>query len=133
MIIPKSNIISLASDGRMTLQVPEINFVISPNTMQTGDLPDSWFCYLKSDNRPCIGKQTGYLYLTREGYLANYDDLKLAFESSLAKGHHDRTNGVGWRAFENHAKAHFADVAQKISSLIAKKQNEVLTLKSFVI
>lgn len=139
MNIPISNILMQASEGRLTLQVPTLNLDVYGSDMQevtllnAVNLPDEWFCYLKYDATPCIGKQSGFLYLTRKGYMANYDDLKLAFQSSIANGCSDRTNGVGWPAFEQHAKEHFVRVSARLKFLISKKQREMRNLRSFTI
>lgn len=120
----------LAGEGRLTLQVPCIAIGGHPQLINA---PDSWFCFLKSDGTPCIGKQRGFLYLTEEGYNVNYNDLKTAFEASVAKGYLDRTNGVGWPAFKQYARDHFANVRAKIAKSVAKKQKEIAELQAFVV
>ena len=133
MQIFKDSITSLAREGRLTLQVP--NMIISFGPAAPGpqyiNAPDEWFCFLKNDT-PCVGKQQGYLYLTEKGFNDNYDDLKKAFEDAIARGY-DRTNGVGWPAFVQHAADHFAEVKSRQAKLIAKKQKEIAELQAFVV
>lgn len=130
MQIYKDSITQLASEGYLTLQVPCVALGTSPP--QTIHAPDEWFCFLKSDCVPCVGKQKGFLYLTEKGFQDNYDDLKKAFENAIAKGR-DRTGGVGWPAFVQHAKDHFANVRAKQAGLTAKKQREIAELQAFVV
>lgn len=96
MKITKNSITHLASEGRITLQVPELYF--NENSPEMIDAPNEWFCYIKYDKSPCIGKQKGVLYLTEKGFNDNYDDIKSAFENALVSGQ-DRTNGIGWPFF----------------------------------
>ena len=74
MKISKSAIYSLASEGIITLQIPTLYIGNLPNDIV--DLPDNWFCKIKHPVRPCVGKEHGFLYLTRKGWAANKKILK---------------------------------------------------------
>lgn len=129
MQIIKDAITTLAGEGYMTLQVPVYDLGAPPQTI---NVPDSWLCYIKSNNSLCIGKQRGFLYLTEEGFKANYRDIKKAFEGAIANGM-DRTGGVGWPAFEQYVRDHFADVKARRATLIAKKQKEIAELQALTV
>jgi len=132
MQLPKSSITCLASEGKLTVQIPQYSLHLGPsNPAPTVNYPDDWFCELKNMT-PVTGKQSGYLHLTEKGFKTNYNDLKIAFEAALAGGCFDRTKGVGWPAFVQIAKDHFAEVKLKQAKLIAKKQKEIAQLQSFV-
>jgi len=127
--IIKDSIIILAGEGRLTLQVPD---TVIGSVPQLVNVPDDWFCFLKSDSSPCTGKQKGFLYLTEKGFQDNYDDLKKAFENAIIRGL-DRTKGVGWPAFVQYAQDHFNRVRAKRAAIIARRQKEINNLQAFVV
>ena len=143
MNISRDSITHLASKGHLTLQVP--TFVVYTDDVvpdgedgmaTTGELmevPDDWFIYLSS-NRPVIGRESGFLHLTRAGYEAFKDDIKVAFEAWIVANPEGRGPGTTtWADFEKHAKQHFAGVKKttavykrnlraKLSELIAMEK-----------
>lgn len=132
MQILKGAITQLASEGHLTLQIPEcaICFPGDP-VVDMEEAPDEWFCVLKRDV-PVLGKESGFLHLTRVGYEANKNALKAAFATACATGR-DRTNGVGWPAFEKMAEEHFKKVEKattKQKKLLAQKLDQ---LNGFVV
>lgn len=127
MEILKGAITALVSEGRLTLQVPA--YCIG-NDPECEIVPDSWFCFLQSNGTPCVGKQSGFLYLTKAGYEANKEDIKVAFEAAIARGL-DRTNGVGWPAFEQYVTEHFAKVEKQRKHQAAQLQKKLNEINSF--
>ena len=129
MIVMVGAITGLASEGYLTLQVQECCIGGTPNTLT---LPDSWFCYIRADKSPCIGRQTGFLYLTEKGYLANKNHIKAAFLKALASGI-ARRGATSWQDFENHAAWHFSEVRSQLSKLVNKHTKTIAQLNSFTI
>ena len=129
MKILKDSIVTLASEGRLTLQVPEWDIVNGQCTrIDTEIAPDEWFCRLKY-YKPVVGKQEGFLFLTEKGFEANKDKLKIAFENSNL-----RNGGKGkWHLFEEHAKDHFAKVKKAQNKLINELQNKLAQAQSFIV
>lgn len=134
MKIFKDSIIALASEGRLTLQIPEYSVDIVNNRIVpiTDDdefeiIPDDWVCKLRSNHLPVVGKQDGFLYLTKKGYEANKDKLKIAFENSNM-----RYGGAGkWHLFEEHAQEHFDKVAKAQKRLLNELQNKLAQIQNF--
>jgi len=94
MKISKGAITSLARQGYLTLQVPDLEIRIGEEAKlnpkwEIEELPDAWFCRTKCYNakgsRLVFGREQGFLYLTREGWEANREALKEAFQSSSNK------------------------------------------------
>lgn len=129
MILAKDSITALASEGRCGTQVPQIDVVFSGAlTSPRVNYPDEWFCWLKSDGVPCVGRQKGFLHLTETGWDANKDDIKKAFEYAIA---HGRDRGETWTDFEKEVSDHFANVRKKVAKLIAKSGSLASQLSTF--
>jgi len=131
MNISKSTVLRLALEGYATLQVPQfyVGFGLSkPNDIIS--VPDDYFCILKADGIPCVGKQSGFLYLTQAGYNYFYEDLKQAYEAACDSGL-DRL-GTGWAGFVAEAQKHFAKVSAQKQKQIADLQNKLSQLQFFV-
>jgi len=133
MMILDNSITTLIGEVRLTLQVPEFDFVLpGAKPSKLVSRPDSWFCYLKSNNVPCIGKENGYLHLTEAGYSANKSDLKKALLNGIAsKG--TRGSLKNWNDFENYAISHFAEVRAKLLARINKNNANIVKLNSFTV
>lgn len=98
--------LTLPSEGRLTLQVPVIS--IGPETLAS--YPDEYFMFLKivgfnqkvgARQRIAVGREPGFLYLSKKGFDHFKADLKQAF--SYQRGH-------TWADFENYADNLFATV-----------------------
>jgi len=123
MKISKSSLTCLSSQGRITLQIPEYFISFSNNPVKVTDIidiPDNWIVRLKTeDGIPCTGKESGFLFFSETGWLANKDKLEIAFNKSQYK------RGT-WTDFQNFAKTTFdkrkKNIAKKISFLNKKIQ-----------
>ena len=122
MKILKDSITSLASEGRMTLQIPQYDLGSSDAIEE--EVPDEWVVTLTQYSYPAVGKECGYLFLTRAGWLANQDKMKDAFED--AKFHRGNT----WEDFEAHAKKHFQKVEDSTMRRIRLFEGKVKKLKT---
>lgn len=124
MKILKGSIPQLASEGYLTLQIPAFDIWIgeSPVASSYEDVPDEWVTILRSNNQFCIGKETGFLFLTRKGWEANKEAIKEAFEKSKMK------RGT-WQEFEKHAEDHFADVLSSNTKRLKYLESRVAELK----
>lgn len=130
MKILKDAITALASEGRCTLQVPDvvISLDANPPLAQTEDVPDDWFVTLKYEGYklvPSVGNQGGFLFLSRKGYEANKAKLKKAFASK-------RNRGNVWALFEEQAEKHFAEVEANTVKKLKKLKAQVAELERFV-
>ena len=80
MKILKGAITSLAEQGYITLQIPIYDVWIdqAPQQSETEDIPDKWVIYLKGgQRRPTIGKEKGYLFLSRLGWDKNREKIMM--------------------------------------------------------
>jgi len=125
MRIPTSSITTLAGEGRITLQVPACWIGTAP---ELTDYPDEWFCQLRGARVPAVGRETGFLFLTRAGFEANKAAIRAAFEAA-----NTRRSGEGWAAFEAHAAQHFANIAAATAKEIAKHEMKLAGLRRFVV
>lgn len=126
MKILKGALFAMASKGRLTLQVPSYSGTGAP---ETEEIPDDWVVLLTgSGMAPAVGREGGLLFMTRAGYAANKDRLRKVFEAGP-----DRTDGVGWKAFEVKAERHFANVDKSLKRKIALLEKKVAELKSIIV
>jgi len=132
MEILKDAITSSARGGYLSLQIPEIAVRFNGGQDEVENIPDDWVCRLKSCDRPAVGKESGFLYLTRKGYEANKPAIRAAFEQAIASGT-DRTGGIGWPAFEQAAAFHFSEVERRRAKLIAELTVKLEQANSFVV
>jgi len=123
MLMKKGIITSLASEGYLTLQVPQYDIIIKEgrafaqsltNAEGVEEHPDHWFIWLKN-HRPAVGRETGFLILTREGWEANKEKIKEAFQASRGT----------WQEFEQHAEDHLKEVEEKTKKHIRFLQKKI--------
>jgi len=131
MRLIKKAITRLASEGRVTLQIPEnLDYGKEVTEDMFSDFPDTWFTRLKSSKLPVIGKKEwGYLFLSESGWKINKKDIKKAFENAAFK------RGT-WGDFELHAEQHFLDVKIALDKRIdyfEKKVKEAQKVKKSLI
>ena len=115
MRIRSEAIITLASEGYITLQIPMLH---AGDVTAYESLPDDYFIRLK-DFRPAVGNEHAGTYLTRKGYEALKDRLKANFSTR---------RGGTWEEFESHAEKHFQMVYRrtiKFATSLRLKLNEV--------
>jgi len=120
---------SLAHNGYITLQVPDVEIALDGVASTIEELPDDWFFYLnlkRSQPVPCIGKENGFLYYTRKGWEANKTLLKEAFESSP-------TPRGTWTEFIVYAEEFFDKIEEGRQKQIAYYQEKIDQLKVVVI
>jgi hypothetical protein len=84
-------------------------------------LPSEWFCNMRN-HVPTLGKQEGFLFLTRRGYEANKELILGAFENSpVRKGIGAGNEKSDARAeFEDFVEHHFWRVYQAVDKLQVK-------------
>lgn len=122
MRLSKDAILSSAKQGYLSLQVPDIYIGFDTDL---ADFPDDWFCYLKEafSGRPAIGKEEGFLYLSRKGYEVNREAMKESF--SLERGH-------DWVAFEAYVAEHFAKIERFVEKRKKTLAKQIAELEAFV-
>lgn len=124
MKIIKDSITALASEGRMTLQIPQYNFGAN-NTIEA-EVPDEWFVTLRNASYPAVGREQGFLFLTQAGWFANQDKLKEAFENAKF------SRGNTWEDFEEYAIKHFQRIERNTVNRIRLFENKVKALKEIL-
>jgi len=127
MKLCRDAITALTSEGRCTLQVPDM-VLLFPGDKEPAlvDYPDDWFSTMKSNDEPAVGKEGGFTYLSRKGYEANKADLKKAIEKACGK------RGKGWADFEKYAEEHFAKVEKSVARKLKTLRAKVAELEKFV-
>jgi len=153
MEIYEHTLISLASEGRITLQIPQ--YVADLSAAFGGPaspapkiltIPDDWIVttncgrsskrmkkigFSESMPRPAIGKQSGFWHFSKKGWLANKDKLKKAFEASSARRYYSSlARTVTWKDFEAYADAFYKDMKDEATYAIKKKQAEIAELRA---
>ena len=121
MRIIKGAIEQLASEGYITLQVPQyiIDTRLPPPPMPLETIPNDWIETLKSSqDRRCCGNESGFWFLTEKGWNAKKDDIKKAFINSQ----HPRGS---WTDFEVHATKHFKNVAERNQKHLKSLQDKL--------
>lgn len=118
MKILEGAIVDSAKKGYLSLQVPDIAIGYPQPPMV--DAPDEWFVVLTGE-RPVIGRETGFLYLSRKGYEANKKLLRDAIDGN--------PRGITWEQFESAAEAHFAKVKTKTQKYVDQLQSKLETIK----
>lgn len=123
-------ITTLASEGRITLQVPQYA-IDSDQQAEYEDCPDEWFVFLKG-SRPAIGRESGFLHLTRAGFESNESAIRNAFVAAVANGH-DRGPGCNtWSDFTKHAEEEFARREAVLATFIANLQSKLNQAESLL-
>jgi len=129
MKIDKSTILSHPSAGRITLQVPEWSLFTDPKAAQdaepTENHPDEFFMEMKRAGaalRPAVGREEGYIYLTRKGWEFFKADIEKAFKSVA------NPRGT-WAEFEGYAAAHFEEAERARQRFIKTTQAKLDEMK----
>ena len=124
MKLHKDAITRLASEGRITLQIPQhiIWFDKEPKQIETEEVPDSWVVSLRSNRSPAVGKESGFYFLTKKGWEANKNRIKEAFlRAEFQRG--------TWVEFELHAEEHFKKVEKASIKRLAYLEKKVQQVK----
>lgn len=135
MRIVKGTITSLAARGDITLQVPDA-WIGSAPAME--EVPDEWFMRVKCEGkgvRPCVGKESGFLYLSRAGWEANKERIKEAFEGYNEKMRREYPTHKWqvWADFEAHVEQHFEDMRKAVERKVKALEAQAAQLKSVTI
>lgn len=134
MTINLSTVITLAGrDGRNTLQVPEAEVVFQqgrpvmvPSQNQRENYPDDYFMNYNSDgNRPCVGKEQGFLFLTRKGYAFFREEIKKARVNSM------RNTDI--ESLDQHAEEFFESIERSINKYRLNLQKKLDQINNIVI
>lgn len=134
--IPKGALTSLLREGRLTLQIPQVVIDAGAEPTPKEDLlekiPAKWVCQLKSDKTPCIGRQQGFLYLTKMGWEHNKEALFEAFVEGYPKRHGDHLGEIDLRdMLERHVEQHFEAIEMQKNKQIDKRIQEIRELNGF--
>ena len=123
MKILKGAITSLASEGRITLQIPQYN-IGAPGSppSETEEVPDDWIVLLRSNNSPAVGKEYGFYFLTKAGWEANKDKIEDAFLAS-------KWQRGTWTDFEVYVINHFQKVKEASRKRLAYLEMKVEQVK----
>ena len=81
----------------------------------TRNCPDNWFMRVRWVEERMVltpmDSKAGDVYLTRTGFNANRTAIQKAYRSACKAGN-DRTDGKGWKAFEEEAERTWKAVAE---------------------
>lgn len=118
MIIEKDAHLTLASEGRYTLQVPTLVIFSTPSPMHVN--PDH-FTHVKiigvtrngTKQRIAVGREEGFLYLSGLGFQYYYNDLKNAFST---------IRGGTWQGFVQEAQKTIQGIKLHSSGELMKLQ-----------
>lgn len=133
----KDAITSLASRGHMDIQVPDValagNAAFHPDDQDdlaelvdgepTELVPAEWFVELKGD-APVVGREVGFLHLTRAGWAANKAAIKQAFLAAEFK----RGDGT-WETFEKTVAEHFVKVEKATKRKVKRLADQLDQLR----
>lgn len=120
MWISKGAITALASRSHLTLQVPTES--IGEPTPETEEAPDSWFVDLKDDRPVTNNRESGFLFLSRKGWEANKEAIRLAYIGSCP--------GNDWEDMEDHAAEHFAMIERKTQRYLQLLREKIATIEN---
>jgi hypothetical protein len=126
MKITNKMLYCLLKEGQPTLQIPTISLSIPgyPQTTEAETVyehPDDWFCILKNE-RLAVGKEQGFLFWTRKGFLANKEAIKNNFS----------TTRCSWEYFEAKAEEFFDKIEKNIEKQLKKLENDEKTIRTFL-
>ena len=116
--------------AHFTIQIPQISYNCTidpaggPPTFTEPtmvDIPDDWVILLRG-NRPCVGKETGFLYFTRKGYNANLDEIKKIWEST----------GQEWAKFEEMVESHFKAVEKAANKFVLELKKKLMQAETLL-
>lgn len=108
MKVLKDSLWCLASEGRLTLQVPQLS--IGPDELD--EVPDDWIYEAEHvDSAPVIGNKQGYWYLSKIGYLANRETILNVFAKAHEKTPADW--GFGEESYTDLGGKKFKDIREK--------------------
>jgi len=123
MKLIKGSITRLSSQGYITLQIPGYAIGDPGIEIETEEVPDNWIIILHSNKCASVGKEGGFLFLTKTGWEANKDKIKDAYENAK----HQRGP---WEKFELHAEEQFKKVEKSTKHKIQFLQKKIDQLKS---
>jgi len=125
MLVNKSALTQLASEGRYTLQVPQYCIHVNPDGQAVCDvsqhpdaieIPDDYIMTCKrqgSKMRLCTGRESGFWFLSPKGYEALKNDLREAYEARVQQWNEEGIAHTGsWEQFEAVAKTFFKEVKE---------------------
>ena len=122
MKIIKGAILSGSKSGHigfLGLMVPD--GAIGP--VEYEECPDEWFC-ICSESGPVVGREQGFICLSRLGYSQNFDNLKSVFSNK---------RGNTWEDFVREAELHFSNMEKKRTKKISQLLKKVEELEKVVI
>jgi hypothetical protein len=85
-------------------------------------IPSEWVIQLKN-NRPCVGREEGFTYLTRKGWEANKARYETKFTSNPIR---DKT----WEDVLEHVEEHFKRVDRSLLGFIKNLESKLSQAKA---
>jgi len=124
----KGSVTQLASEGRITLQVPEFEIAFDPSQASGfEELPDDWFIRARAGSGNSwalsVGKERGFLVLSQKGWEANKAKIKEVF----MKAEHKRGT---WEEFEQEAADTFSGLEESRQRRIKALEDKIALLKA---
>lgn len=123
------NMLYYVSLGKITFQVPQYSISINERHIETkknefdNELPDEWFIELKGgSNVPVIGKQQGYLFISKIGYEQNKEEILRRFVAA----------GGSVEELETEANKFYNKLEKSIHKKISQLQKDLNKLNSLL-
>lgn len=145
----------LRDEAKLSLQVPTISISFNPQgapfahgVENTVDIDPSWVCEVKVDGKPAVGREEGFLRISRIGYEANKDRILDAYVKAVKgrygfrrrngkirfgdhiKDERNPTDDELRKQFDRYAQDWFAKVKQKHALALARTEAEVKVRKA---
>ena len=119
---------ALRNEGRQTLQVPDIVISFDGSKEKIIEVPDNWFIRVYGEF-PAVGREEGFLYLSKIGFEATKKELKKEYFSGFARRSGRKPIEQDWKDFEDYAENFFAELKKNLSFKIFKSKNKLREAK----
>ena len=129
MLVFKDWLESLVSNRHYSLQIGELEVKVTPESAigftasqspedKVVECPDEWFVRLRYDH-PVVGRQQGYLHISRKGWKANQEQIKKLSEAK----------GQDWEEYQKWAEEHFERVEKATKKAIEQAKKNLAQLE----
>jgi hypothetical protein len=124
----KGSLLRLSSEGRLTLQIPDMALMLSSTTPapELEDIPDDWVYMSDYAGVPTTGR-SGFLRFTKTGYLENAEALQNAYANGVRRRMQNPNSDIekAKRDFHDYAMSFYANAKMKIKRSLLGAQNKV--------
>jgi len=119
---------ALRNEGRQTLQVPDIVISFAGSKEKVVEVPDNWFIRVYGEF-PSVGREEGFLYLSKIGFENNKNKLKKEYFSGFSRRNGRKPVEQDWKDFEDYAENFFVELKKNLDFKIFKSKNKLREAK----